>query len=270
MNAYVLRRHGDLSVTAFSLVELSIVLVIIGLLAGGIMTGQNLVRASKVRSVAVEAGRFETAINAFREQYSAWPGDFQSAGEYWGYPGGSASNCPGTAGTGTETCDGDGDGVLRGGGAGTNSYHEFFMSWQHMANAGLIEGSYTGRSSSPEAWEHIPGVNAPESKLEQAVWGLDTMYDNAGVAARFNIRYGTALNFGSVAAGMRPRGDVMTPKEARQVDLKLDDGLPSQGSVIVYGVSDCTDADDEDDVFDVNYALDNKTKDCGLILRLGE
>ncbi|MFZ4541879.1 MAG: type II secretion system protein [Rickettsiales bacterium] len=61
---------------AFSLVELSIVLVILGLLVGGILSGQALIRASELRSVSTEQQRYFTAIQTFRDKYLCrviWP-----------------------------------------------------------------------------------------------------------------------------------------------------------------------------------------------------
>lgn len=64
---------------AFSLVELSIVLVILGLLVGGILAGQSLIRASELRAVTSEQARIVTAIQAFRDKYFALPGDMRNA-----------------------------------------------------------------------------------------------------------------------------------------------------------------------------------------------
>lgn len=59
---------------AFSLVELSIVLVILGLLTGGILAGQSLIRAAELRAVSTEYSRYITATQSFRDKYFAVPG----------------------------------------------------------------------------------------------------------------------------------------------------------------------------------------------------
>ena len=69
---------------AFSLVELSIVLVILGLLTGGILTGQNLIRAAELRSVVTEFQTYQTAVMTFRDKYFALPGDMTNATDFWG------------------------------------------------------------------------------------------------------------------------------------------------------------------------------------------
>ncbi|MGB1540395.1 MAG: prepilin-type N-terminal cleavage/methylation domain-containing protein, partial [Rickettsiales bacterium] len=67
------------SKAGFSLVELSIVLVILGLLTGGILGGQSLIRAAELRSVSKEYEKYQTAINIFKDKYFALPGDFNNA-----------------------------------------------------------------------------------------------------------------------------------------------------------------------------------------------
>jgi prepilin-type N-terminal cleavage/methylation domain-containing protein len=65
--------------TAFSLVELSIVLVILGLLVGGVLSGQALIRASEMRSITAQANQYRAAIYSFRDKYFAIPGDMANA-----------------------------------------------------------------------------------------------------------------------------------------------------------------------------------------------
>ena len=67
----------------FSLVELSIVLVILGLLVGGILSGQSLIRASELRSVTTEYQTYVTSLGTFRDRYFALPGDLSNAASFW-------------------------------------------------------------------------------------------------------------------------------------------------------------------------------------------
>jgi prepilin-type N-terminal cleavage/methylation domain-containing protein len=128
----------------FSLVELSIVLVILGLLVGGVLTGKSLIRAAELRSVTTDQQRFVAAAQIFREKYQAFPGDMTNATAFWG----TAAACPGTylqPSTDATTCNGNGDGGVRGDTTGSN---ESFRFWQQLANAGLIEGQYSGVTGS--------------------------------------------------------------------------------------------------------------------------
>ncbi|MFZ4541492.1 MAG: type II secretion system protein [Rickettsiales bacterium] len=127
--------------SGFSLVELSIVLVILGLLVGGILSGQSLIRAAELRAVSTEYSRYVTAVQTFRDKYFQLPGDMNSATTFWGTAAVGAA-CATTIGSGTQTCNGNGDGWLDNGYVNSN---ENFRYWQHLANAGLIEGAYTGQ-----------------------------------------------------------------------------------------------------------------------------
>ena len=84
---------------AFSLVELSIVLVILGLLTGGILAGQSLIRAAELRSVTNEFQRYIVATQSFRDKYFAAPGDITDAHRFWTSAGGNGANaaCQGAA-----------------------------------------------------------------------------------------------------------------------------------------------------------------------------
>jgi len=83
-------KHSDKK-TAFSLVELSIVLVILGLLTGGVLTGQNLIRAAELRAVTTEFNAYQTAANTFKDKYFAIPGDMTNATDFWGSAGGDGT-----------------------------------------------------------------------------------------------------------------------------------------------------------------------------------
>ena len=135
----------------FSIVELSIVLVIIGLLIGAVLAGKELIRQSKIQSVIKEANLYKTAIATFYLKYDALPGDMPNAVSYWGKRAGTwvdgvDNDCAtlphGTEPYRTETCNGNGDGRI--GEADTTNYHEWFRIWQHLKNAELITGEYTG------------------------------------------------------------------------------------------------------------------------------
>lgn len=144
---------------AFSLVELSIVLVILGLLTGGILTGQSLIRASELRAVTTEYQRYATAVQAFRDKYFALPGDMPNATRFWGVQHATLATCQTTASTTALTCDGNGDGNI-------GYTYEIFRAWQHLANACLIEGTYNGIDGGAGAgYDPILGVNVPRSKM---------------------------------------------------------------------------------------------------------
>ncbi len=225
----------------FSLVELSIVLVILGLLTGGILAGQSLIRAAELRAVSAEFSRYVTATQTFRDKYFAIPGDMQNATDFWEeFGNGGTGSCPDTAGTGTETCDGDGDGILSQNNTATDSM-ERFQYWRQLANAGLIEGTYSGLGATISASIHgaceTDGTNCPRSKLGDATWQAE--YRAGSSTANFyESRSGNALTFGKryINAGnsTNNRGAVLSTEEAWNIDTKMDDGKPGMGSMLTY------------------------------------
>src|SRR5690348_1121410 len=76
----------------FSLLELSIVLVIIGLITGGITAGRTIVRAAELRSMITDINKYKSAIYTFREKYNAVPGDMKNAVKYWGAAAGGTAD----------------------------------------------------------------------------------------------------------------------------------------------------------------------------------
>lgn len=224
---------------AFSLVELSIVLVILGLLTGGILAGQSLIRAAEMNSVVSDYARYRTAVQTFQEKYMALPGDMTTATKFWGAADGSTgttTSCYTTAATAGSkaTCNGNGNGGL---------FHndpnctddticaapEWFRAWQHLANAGLVEGSYTGvAAAAPRGAQ--PGVNVPTSKISNVGFTLISL--NAS-ATNGGVWVGRSETFavGKLATGSETANPAFTPAEAWNLDLKTDDGKPNTGLV---------------------------------------
>ncbi len=251
-------KHG------FSLVELSIVLVILGLLTGGILTGQSLIRAAELRSITTEFQSYQAAVNTFRDKYFALPGDMRNAEDFWGTM--VTGTCPNaTAGTGTQTCNGDGDGVLEPSGAASQS-NEYFTFWQHLANAGLIEGSYTGISGASGIDHHVIGSNIPRAKLSNAGWstGANLVATPGSAILYAGITLNNFLNYGAAVAGERTYGKLLLPEEAWNIDTKIDDGKPTTGKVIsLTWWGTCTDATANNDL-DSAYLLTSSNIECSL------
>lgn len=199
----------------FSLVELAIVLVIIGLITGGILTGQDLIRASELNSVMADVNKFKTATNTFRIKYNSLPGDLRNAQSYWGI---NASCASGGSGTGTQTCNGNGDGKIAGTGpTGTESN----WAWQHLSLAGLIPGNYTGNSLA------TLGTSIPTSRITGAGYWIGNTYVGFPVHTYNGLHIQISTPY---MGGMG--GGVLSPAETNSIDAKYDDGLPHRGSVL--------------------------------------
>lgn len=256
--------------SAFSLVELSIVLVILGLLVGGILGGQALIRAAELRSVSTEYQRWTTATQTFRDKYFALPGDMTNATAFWGSVDPIPSNCRTSTGSGTLTCDGDGNGQIGSFNAVSNPIQwEVFRSWQHLSNAGLINGNYSGIFSPAVS----PGVNIPASKLARAGWNLSYWGDIS--SAYSTIVY--AGSYGHVMILGRPGwyhgmsfGGILTPAEAWNIDVKIDDGLPAGGFLLTpaTGAGANPGCASSDSASAAIYDLSGTTATCGLIFKI--
>lgn len=215
----------------FSLLELSIVLVIVGLLAGGVIVGRDLIQAAELRRVLTELKQLNTAALAFKTKYNALPGDFPEATRYWP----ADASCPYTPARSTPataTCDGDGNGRIADI-AGVGTQYEAFRFWQHLANAGLWSGQYTGTSltGNSDNGGFQAGLNVPESYRGG---GLVVKYlTNTGLQypTSHSVRYSHvfALHIPSIPATGLGVAPIFTAEEARYLDDKYDDGKPTTG-----------------------------------------
>jgi hypothetical protein len=197
----------------FTLVEIAIVLVVIGLVVGGILVGRDLIRAAELRSVISDVEKFKTAVNTFRLKFNAIPGDMPDATTYWGAADPNPVTCQTTVGTGTQTCNGNGDwkigapGWAYGAFPGVN-IDECYRFWQHLANAQLIRGQYTGIGYAAFLWEARVGVNVPASSIS-----------GAGFSVEYALSYGTVTNVGEYWPSADADTTIMEFGSARTNDI---------------------------------------------------
>lgn len=214
------------STKGFTLIELSIVLVIIGLIVGGILVGQDLIKAAELRATIAQKEKFDSAVNTFRGKFNGLPADLPNHQYFTGQlttTGLSATNANGL---------GDGDGLIEGiGGAGTDNVGfvgEAKLFWRQMSDAALI-GEDTSLATTAVAATITANGNRyiPAAKLGKgAFWHVANVaglnyYTISGVTT---LATATTMNIVST--------DVITPNEAYQLDQKLDDGLPHTGLVL--------------------------------------
>jgi len=262
----------------FTLVELSIVLVIIGLLAGGILGGQSLIRAAEMRTVSTDMQRFATAVNVFTDKYFSLPGDFRDATRFWGYSGTTVSPAcvtnSGAAAATPGTCDGNGNGTIEDATAASRS-GESFQAWKQLALAGLVEGTYTGNAGALANGHYIPGTNTPRSKVGNNVGWMLTYIKNDTIPVvsshLLNVNYLNWMGVGDTASngldGSWSDDGFLKNEEAWNIDTKLDDGLPGQGKLHAMGMdTGCTtSASGTDRSAPYNLAL-TRSNACALLL----
>jgi prepilin-type N-terminal cleavage/methylation domain-containing protein len=225
----------------FTLVEIAIVIVIIGLIAGGIMVGKDLISAAEVRSQISQITKFNTAANTFKLKYTYLPGDITN-------PTSTAFGFISRGGVGSANYL-SGDGVISGGGAGgsysKNSHNqdngEVLMFWNDLARAGLVEGPFSNNSSSisPDPDTNI-GKYLPTAKLGNSMY-VGVIPDSTSLAPYFFITYGYRIQsynsgggyFGirNDASGTQVNSNKIPVSTAYNIDSKIDDGLPERGKV---------------------------------------
>jgi prepilin-type N-terminal cleavage/methylation domain-containing protein len=175
----------------FTLVEIAIVLVIIGLLLGGILKGQEMITQAKIKNVIADMSGVTAAMYGYQDRYKALPGD-DKAGDRW-----------------TGGVKGDGDGVVEGLYVpATPASDETAQYWDHLRRAGFISGS---------------GVENPFNAVSGKL-GVQTG-DGGGSGV-----LGTAADT-NLFAGLILCSANLPDKIAISVDSQMDDGVGKSGSV---------------------------------------
>ncbi|MDX1975273.1 MAG: prepilin-type N-terminal cleavage/methylation domain-containing protein [Rickettsiales bacterium] len=206
----------------FTLIELSIVLVIIGLIVGGVLVGQDLIKAAEIRATISQLEKYNTSVNAFRSKYNGVPGDLPNATNFW------ASLAGGTA---SQAGEGNGDGLVQSVSADNTVCAtlncisgEGAIFWYELAQANLISEAITSTSFATYNYAISDSV-LPLAKMGK---GIRIAVNTAGGLNHFVL----ANISGTAASGVPTYAWGLTPTEAFQIDSKIDDGLPAIGTVV--------------------------------------
>lgn len=245
----------------FSLIELSVVIVVLSLLTGAILTGHTLIKAARLRSITEEFSQWQSAVGAFKDKYQELPGDMPNAIQHWG-----------DATSGGSTWNGDGNGFIDYG-AAAGVQGEVFTFWQHLALAGMISGEYTGIAGPASNEDSFARENVPGTKFsEDGGWGV--FYTGPGgayTADWYDIDYGNTYQVGGKITDWEYGDYLLTPDEAWNIDTKFDDGNPAKGLVIArYWNNICAAADDSThaaDDLEASYKLTENSPACALGFR---
>lgn len=205
----------------FTLVELAIVLVIIGLIIGGILVGQDMIKSAEIRATIGQWEKYNTAVNVFKDKYAYIPGDINQtrAAEYGLY------DRTGVAAPG----NGDGNGLLqacsRTAAAGLLAGCETTVFWRDLNDAGLVDGWF---QTAGDAFAAVVLANIPDV-FPLAKTGNGTYWTAYSTGGRnwFNLGGITAVS----GAGVYTLTNELTPFEAFNIDRKVDDARPLTGGV---------------------------------------
>ncbi|HEX5538584.1 MAG TPA: prepilin-type N-terminal cleavage/methylation domain-containing protein [Methylophilaceae bacterium] len=180
--------------SGFTLIEIAIVLVIIGLLLGGVLKGQELITSARVRNLISIQDGYKAAFYGFQDRYRALPGDYSQGSQV-------------IAGV---TKNGNGDGFITDsancGGIANCVAKEDDLVWDQLSHSGFITGSYTYGATGVG---QIP--NNPYSSPMELIW--DDVFQGS-TAPRHNLKTGAGIP-----------SDILA-----EVDRKIDDGRADQGS----------------------------------------
>lgn len=216
----------------FTLIELSIVLVIIGLIVGGVLVGQDLIKAAQVRAAISQIEKYDSAVNTFRTKYNGLPGDLNNATNF--FP--TATDNPVLA-TCTKYNPGNNvfDDCATGAGGATLS-GEPAAFWHHLYLSSLIGDAMTDNKLIGGAALAAPGsiANAfPASKVGSGNYVMaytgNTALVEPGMAGTNLYRIAGIASF--TAGGAPTFTNSLTPLEAFAIDSKKDDGIPNTGVV---------------------------------------
>jgi prepilin-type N-terminal cleavage/methylation domain-containing protein len=184
----------------FTLIEIAIALVIITLLLGGVLKGQQLIDSAKVKNLASDFKNIPIYIYSYEDEYRFLPGDDRTATIHL------------TAVPGVTTLNGDGNGIIDGAWNSPVTTDDSFIVWQHLRLAGITTGPVNTGDS-----RYIP-TNAVGGKI-----GVTNALTNAPITG--------------LAGSFIVCSDKIPGKFAKQLDITLDDGNTAIGLLMVSGGS---------------------------------
>lgn len=225
-------------ISGFTLIELSIVLVIIGLIVGGVLVGRDLIRSAAIRAQIGQIEKYQTAVNTFRVKYDALPGDMNN----------TIATGFGFTPRGTGAGQGDGDGIIKGMFSDAQSAGETVMFWNDLSaangmNINLIEGSFSAATpNNPPATITPATTPAIKDFFPAAKIGTGNyvyVYSINGLSFANNLNYfviSTIDSITSAGVGFSSKTAIAVV-DAYAMDSKIDDGLPQSGIVIARYLS---------------------------------
>lgn len=254
----------------FTLVELAIVLMIIGLLIGGVLRGQEMMQNARVNHMVRQIQSYQAALVTFQDTYSQLPGDMVN-------PSARIPNCAASTDCGASG-NGDGligryDGPMAAPIVMTTGREENRTVWLHLANAHLISGiDLAAPFSASEAnfGTHFPGTPWAVGGFHMVSYtapngfSLSTGQTGGASRGRSGVHLFVTNSPANVVTFHSPEviSATLTPREAAMIDRKMDDGLMYSGAVQAAG-PDCQGGTGWSEV---PYKEDNPLRSCSMVI----
>jgi len=202
--------------SGFTLVEIAIVLVVIGLLLGGILKGQQLINSARVRNMADQNSGVQAAYYGFIDRFRQIPGDMPAKMACQAI----TSDIAGCGGDHSRATIG---GDTKSGGKGQNGRIDEWVEagalWAHLSHAQFLNGTYIGAKTQAEYEKGVSTGAVPGNAFQQPILlGCTDDYEADGDES-------PAVRLAYVFGGG------VTPALLRELDVKLDDGDPGKGIV---------------------------------------
>ena len=258
----------------FTLIELSIVIVIIGILVGGVVLGGKVIDRARLAKFATEVSDINRAVILFQDTYNAMPGDYNGTGTYED----SHNNCARFTGTPSfdnpnnssysvlpNICKGNNDGIV-------NRQSETYYGLNHLISEGFLSSNFSRRLEPQFKWYSY----FPKSYGSKIIFNLSHISDNYSPLAGANAQAGILpadLNISTYSIEILP----FEPNDAAvqtnpgffnaellfSMDKKIDDGFPGTGILGQYRqwASECA-------VPNENKYNTSRTQQCNAVYKL--
>lgn len=207
--------------SGFTLVEISIVLVIIGLITGGIIAAKDLIYTAQVRATVSDFGMYDKATNAFKMKYGCLPGDCANAYTRFGF----------LNSYGTTVEYGDSNGIIHYSASVTSG--EMWDYWTHLYQAGMIP-SATPKFRLPHTG--YTGTNCYPANNGWMIYFMPELSWFGGYQVALDI---PSHAYSIMQCHYNQWADYITPQTAYDIDSKMDDGVPNSG-LVRSGISQTT------------------------------
>ncbi len=235
----------------FTLIEMAIVLVIIGLIIGGILKGQEIIQTARSKSVINELNAARAAANTYYDRYRALPGDDPN-GPTKVDPRLIAGNGDGAVGTtpGPTTAPAITTAV--------GNDRENYQYFKALVAAGLLNGAEVGPVGNPSSTQFGVGSSLPAAPVTGA--GVTVIYGTHDGDVSTPTTKVTAHWYRMHKDPVTPK-PAFSPRELSNIDAQVDDGLPSEGAVRGDGSAACA-----PQTLNAQYTLSDNQACVGLFL----